>query len=207
MTDAGFEERSVFQSGKPARDELARLFKPFGGHDALSRVGIERRTVPVASGLEPPALEVGNAVELLAAVEPAGQVRRSKALVSGRHTEEKDLLASRKNAVAQEFGKDLGEPWPACESEHSCAEGAAGLGAEPKGASSAFRSRDGFRGELDPQFDGVPDDFLRRPSRHQHSALGFEQAPAHRAEIDLRVMFFELRPRKPFEWHAQHLEN
>src|SRR5882757_7710727 len=127
---------------------------------------------------------------------------RRKAWISRRTAEEKNFLASGKDAMAEKFGEDFAEPRAACEDKVSRGKNAA-QGCRQLGNRAATIRCDG----LGDQETGMHlfrffYDGLHGPARKQDAAAGFEQAAADAIEIHLGIAFCESRVVHHFVWNA-----
>ena len=128
MTKSPFEVFSYWQTGSPRRARPSGRgnagprrpapWEPPRSTRRSPRVGIDG--VPVAHrrrDLEAAALEVGDAVELLAEVDPGGQGGRGETRVARGHAEEEDLLAGGKDPAPEGPREHAAEPWATREDE------------------------------------------------------------------------------------------
>src|SRR5438270_1351789 len=93
------------------------------GRTAALRIGVDLNAMRVVRELDPAALEIGEAVEDVAAIKvcPAGHRSGQEAAVAGRRSEEEDFLARRLDSRADHLGEKLGEP--RARSEHEAIGG------------------------------------------------------------------------------------
>ena len=143
----------------------------------------------IGRDLEPAALEVGQAVDLFAEVDPGGQAGGGEVVVSLERTEEEDLLARGEDARRQSR-KDLRQPGPQARTNvpaRTSSPVAGGYGHPPTGRRR--RAMDDARPDRRPHHgpDGLP--------RHEGAALWLQHPPCAGGERELRIAGAELRER------------
>ena len=109
LADAGFGERRALEQREAAVAVGDDLGERRLGRAAVLRVGIDRHAVRVVGELDAAALEIGKAVENVAAVEvgPAGHRAGQKAAIAGRRREEEHFLPRRQDLRADHVGEEL----------------------------------------------------------------------------------------------------
>src|SRR4029453_10935199 len=121
LTHLGRDQGRVLQRREPPGQERAGGGDPLRADPALARVRIEARPVRVRRELEPPRLDVGDAVDLVHEVDPGREGGRREARVPRGRTEVEDLLARGEDAVGEEIREELAQPAPGGEAERPCA--------------------------------------------------------------------------------------
>src|SRR5581483_377192 len=107
LTYAGFNQRSVRESGEALGEKRARFIAI--ASDSIVRIGIEVRAVSVERQLKPAILEIGNCVcaMFVRNVRPHGHVRWSEARVAGWRAKEINLLTRGATMSTEEFRENF----------------------------------------------------------------------------------------------------
>ena len=199
--DPRVEQRGVAQGGHaPGQDHAGDLQAPFRDDPIVAGGRVEVRAVMVEADLEPPPLDVGDAVDSSRGVDPGRHRRGREPPVARVRSEEEDLLPRGVDALAEEAGEDMREPRAAGEDVavgHDVVAGARlqrleALGARGRGQ----HPRDHV---VDAPLDGLADDALHRPPREDDPGRRLEQAARDGTQRELRVPSFQLGA-------IQHLE-
>src|SRR5262245_4090151 len=194
LADARLDERRVFQMRKAAGEVLTHWRQPLGRHLPLAGLRIECRTVTVERDLEPAGLQIRDAVDLTAEVDPDGQQRRRESPVARRSAKKEYFLARRMNAVSEHVGKHFGEPRAARENEVVGIDRRAAARRDARQMALALGRCDSLRQIVRSDSQRFLYEGLYGPARQQGSALRFENAPRDGPERDLRVTLLQLRP-------------
>src|SRR5262249_33823567 len=117
LAHAGLDHRRILQSRKPLRDVLPRGLERGRRGPAVAVGRIERCAARVVGDLETATPVARNPVHEARDFAPDGEILVRKAVISSGRAEEEDVLARRSDDLAEQVGKDPGEPRPAREDE------------------------------------------------------------------------------------------
>src|SRR5712692_225975 len=207
LADTRLQQRRVLQPRKSEAKVLADRLEPVGAHRAVARGGIEFGSMRIIRNLEAAPFVSGNAVnESLAMIGPYRQLGLREAVVSGGRAEEKHVLLSHADAIANGSRKKFAQPRSACEDVQ--------IGAElrtirkrqaiPLSFSAIKITRQhGCLFVLAAFREKSIQHCLARNPRREKTTLGFVDSPAHAFQVDLRPAFCELPCGKLFIWNAR----
>src|ERR1700730_3850735 len=144
----------------------------------------------VAGDLKAAAFDVWHAVILILKIDPRGHLRHFESRVTCRDAEEKNFLARRENASAQNAGKYFWQPRPTGEDKSAGGERLTARGFQRRGAILASARLGGERGFLPivhAVFLSSRNHGLHSAARHQNAALRLENSPGVILERNLRA--------------------
>ena len=93
LADFGLEEGGVFDFGEALGEVATDFFDSLFGNGAIFGIGIDDGAVGIDGDFEAAGFDVGDAVEAMGAIDPAGHIGGVPGGVAGGGAEVEDLLA------------------------------------------------------------------------------------------------------------------
>src|SRR5438552_6012976 len=125
LADTDFYHRSIPQARKVLIHIMAPLHDGLLIHNPHGGVRIQVSTMAIKSNFHAPVINVRKHVWALrmAVVQPCRHVTNAKTVITGRYTEEENLLPRGMDALCKQFGKQFRQPRSAGKNECSGRDG------------------------------------------------------------------------------------